>query len=291
MQSLRRKARRGRAQGPHGIRTKRSPLKRQLEGARSLATSPPSRMLRLPSGGWHQATPDRARSTCAIATRKHIAELRCKEPEISIDIRWCPSHCEFEGSEKADEWGQSWQPTNQTPMAWSGSATIATKTATGASVCTPHLKREFSLKRSGRMPAGGPGLSWSGPRTASTGPAANRTVARANKRLASRFFPTQGRTLPPRPMPPADYEKARRQMLVMPVQDPDPQTSLQELPAVEEPAADSWATVLEETRKHPCPVRIGDRTKIAELFAAILDFLATPDVGKTGGSGGRRSRQ
>jgi len=45
--------------------------------------------------------------------------------------------------------------------------------------------------------------------------------------------------------------------------------------------------VVEETRKHPGPVRTRDRTKIAELFAdercskAILDFLATTDVGKT----------
>jgi len=44
-----------------------------------------------------------------------------------------------------------------------------------------------------------------------------------------------------------------------------------------------------ETRKHPGPVRTRDRTKMAELFAdercskAILDFLATTDVGKMAG--------
>ena len=42
----------------------------------------------------------------AIADRKHVAELRCREPEISIEIRWCPSHCEIEGNEKADEWAK-----------------------------------------------------------------------------------------------------------------------------------------------------------------------------------------
>ena len=61
-----------------------------------------------------------------------------------------------------------------------------------------------------------------------------------------------------------------------------------------------WTTVLEETRKHPGPARIRDRTKIAELFAgercsqAVLDFLATTDVGKTAGppvASGRRSGQ
>ena len=50
-----------------------------------------------------------------------------------------------------------------------------------------------------------------------------------------------------------------------------------------------WATVLEETKKLPGPTRGRDRTKIAELFVdercsqAILDFLATTDVGRTAG--------
>jgi len=46
---------------------------------------------------------------------------------------------------------------------------------------------------------------------------------------------------------------------------------------------------LEETRKLPGPIRGKVRTKIAELFAdercsqALLDFLATTDVGRTAG--------
>jgi len=42
----------------------------------------------------------------AIAARKHIAELRRKEPGIRIEIRWCPSHCGVEGNEIADEWAK-----------------------------------------------------------------------------------------------------------------------------------------------------------------------------------------
>ena len=48
-----------------------------------------------------------------------------------------------------------------------------------------------------------------------------------------------------------------------------------------------WTIVLEETRKLPGPTWGRGRTKIAELFAderysqAILDFLATTDVGRT----------
>jgi len=50
-----------------------------------------------------------------------------------------------------------------------------------------------------------------------------------------------------------------------------------------------WTTVLEVTRKLPGPTRGKDRTTIAELFAdercsqALLDFLATTDVGRTAG--------
>ena len=34
----------------------------------------------------------------AIVARKHIAELRRKEPGIRIEIRWCPSHYGVEGN-------------------------------------------------------------------------------------------------------------------------------------------------------------------------------------------------
>jgi len=50
-----------------------------------------------------------------------------------------------------------------------------------------------------------------------------------------------------------------------------------------------WATVLEETRKLPGPLWGRDRTSIAELLAdercsqAMLDFLATTDIGRTSG--------
>jgi len=50
-----------------------------------------------------------------------------------------------------------------------------------------------------------------------------------------------------------------------------------------------WATVLEETPKLPGPTRGRDRINIAELLAdeqcsqAVLDFLATTDVGRTAG--------
>jgi len=50
-----------------------------------------------------------------------------------------------------------------------------------------------------------------------------------------------------------------------------------------------WATVLDETKKLPGPTKGRDRTNIAELLAdercsqAVLVFLATTDVGRTSG--------
>jgi len=42
----------------------------------------------------------------ALEARKHIATLRTKEPNVKIDIRWCPSHQGIEGNEIADEWAK-----------------------------------------------------------------------------------------------------------------------------------------------------------------------------------------
>ena len=139
-----------------------------------------------------------------------------------------------------------------------------------------------SLKRSGRMPAGGPRLSSSGQEQQV--PAQRQTEAgpdcgSGQQEARLEVLPADDGALPHRPVPPVDDENAGHQVLVVPVQDPDPRTSLQELPAVEEPAE----------KDQRAPVRTRDRTKIAELLAyersskVILDFLST------GGSGGREA--
>ena len=105
-------------------------------------------------------------------------------------------------------------------------------------------------------------------------------MARANKRLAFRFYRTAS---------PASTSTSGHQVLEMPVQNPDSKTPLQKLPQWKSQQKSLWATVLEETRKLPGPTRGRDRTKITELFAedgcsqaqAILDFLATANVGRT----------
>jgi len=56
-------------------------------------------------------------------------------------------------------------------------------------------------------------------------------------------------------------------------------------------AEDLWTTILKETNKLPGCTRRRDRTSIAELLAdercsqAVLQFLATTDVGWTSGRG------
>src|SRR5258705_4431941 len=42
----------------------------------------------------------------ALEARRHIAALDAKEPNVRIEIRWCPSHQGIEGNEVADEWAK-----------------------------------------------------------------------------------------------------------------------------------------------------------------------------------------
>jgi len=85
-----------------------------------------------------------------------------------------------------------------------------------------------------------------------------------------------------------DHLPARRHLLVVSVQDQDSGTPLQELPPVEEPAEDSLGNRPRRAPQAP-PTRGRDRTSTAELLAdercsqAVLEFLATTDVGRTSG--------
>ena len=115
------------------------------------------------------------------------------------------------------------------------------------------------------------------------------TVAKANKRLASRFYQMKtGHCL-------------TGQYLAWTTRRPDAtcwwcQYSIQtrehlfkNCPQWRCQQKTLWTTVLKETKKLPGPTRDRDRTKIAELLAdercnqAVLQFLATTDVGRTSG--------
>ena len=99
----------------------------------------------------------------------------------------------------------------------------------------------------------------------------------------------QAGELPHGPIPLVDNEKARRQMLVVSVQDPDSRTPLQELPAVEEPAEDPLGhrpggkqeapRPSQEQRSHQNSRTLRGRA----IQQGHLDFLAIIDVGTTAG--------
>jgi len=117
----------------------------------------------------------------------------------------------------------------------------------------------------------------------------DQTVAKAKKRLASRFYQLKtGQCL-------------TGQYLAWTTRRPDAtcwwcQYKIQtrehlfkNCPQWKSQQRTLWATVLESTRKLPGPTRSRDRTNIAELLAdkrcsqAVLTFLATTDVGRTSG--------
>jgi len=111
-------------------------------------------------------------------------------------------------------------------MAWSGSDTrIGTGPRSLAHLISRTEARAWPKARTQQVPA---------QRETEAGP--NRGPSQQDARLEVLQLRTAH--LPHGLIPPVDNEKARRQTLVVPIQDPDPRTPLQELPAVEEPAED-----------------------------------------------------
>src|SRR5258705_7335650 len=130
----------------------------------------------------------------ALEARRHIAAIRAKEPNVRIEIRWCPSHQGIEGNEIADEWaklaadepdahGVEWF-SYQSP----DGRVVERKFPLPRSLA--NVKRNFSEKKWTEA------KGWAMKKLARTGNHKYRpsekqktdpVVARANKRLASRF--------------------------------------------------------------------------------------------------------
>jgi len=146
---------------------------------------------------------------------------------------------------------------------------------------------EGSLKGDGRTPKAGPEAcphqqpQIPAKRKAETGPHGGQ--GQQAPRLP--VLPAEDGTLLHRAIPRVDDPPPRRHLLVVSVQHPDSGAPLQKLPPMEEPTEDS----LGDRPRDPQAPRPGDRTNIAELLAdqwcsqAVLDFLATTDVGRTAG--------
>jgi len=130
----------------------------------------------------------------ALEARRHIAALRVKEPNVKIEIRWCPSHQGIAGNEFADQWanlaadepdahGIEWFSTTNPDGSIS-----ARKFPLPRSLA--NVKRGFSERK--REDAN----NWAKKQLARTRNRKYRpnekmpdqTVAKAKKRLASRFY-------------------------------------------------------------------------------------------------------
>jgi len=174
----------------------------------------------------------------AIAARKHIAELRRKEPDIRIETRWHPSHCGVEGNEKADEWAkQAADEPDARGVEWHRYMDrCGRKSAPPCSLAQVLRGQVDRHQRVGQ----GRRTSNSKYRT-SDKQRPNATVARANKKLAARFY----RPLPHGTIPAVDHEKARRQVQVCNYKTQTREHLFKNCPQWKSQQKGLWATVRE----------------------------------------------
>jgi len=146
----------------------------------------------------------------AVAAREHIAELRRKEPEIRIEIQWCPSHCGVEGNEKAGEWAkQAVDEPEARGVEWHRYMDrCGRKSAPTCSLA--HIKRKCSEAKWTDA------SKWVKAQLARTSNSKSRTRPWLERTSSSlRGSTNSRRTLPHGTIAAGDHEKARRQVLVV----------------------------------------------------------------------------
>jgi len=212
---------------------------------------------------------DRGRSA-----RRHIATLRAKEPNVKVEIRWCPSHQGIGGPTKglASSRRTSRMPTGLNGFRpQTGTARSARESSRQAKVLRKEMAGRQRLGQGEACPHQQPQI----PAKRKQKP--DPTVAKANKRLASRFYQLKtGHCL-------------TGQYLAWTTRRPDAtcwwcQYKIQtrehlfkNCPQWKSQQKTLWATVREETRKLPGPTRARDRTNIAEPLADERCSQAVPD--------------
>jgi len=213
----------------------------------------------------------------ALEAREHIAVLRRAVPDITIEVRWCPAHEGVEGNEKPDEWAKLAADKPDTPgVEWLDGACLLPLPRSLANIGREISEKKWTEAR-----------EWAGGRTTTKkykmpkGQRPDSTVAGSTKRLASRFYQLKtghcrtGEYLhwtTSRPTPQCWWCLHPRQTR---------EHLLKGCPKWRKQQRVLWKEVWKETGKGR------GRLKAHELFAelgasqAILDFLATTDVGKT----------
>jgi ribonuclease HI len=204
----------------------------------------------------------------AILARQHIKMLRKAQPNITIEIRWCPAHKGIPGNEKADEWAKL---AASTPYA-RGVERLPRSLA--------HLKREISEKKWAEA------RQWAGARISShkykmpRQQRPDQTIARSTKRLASRFYQLKtGHYLSGRYL---NWTKKRptAQCWWCPYRIQTREHDLKVCPAWKEQQRTLWTEVRKETGQGKSRWKVRDLLADERCSRAVLDFLSTTDVGR-----------
>jgi ribonuclease HI len=211
----------------------------------------------------------------AIQARRHIATLRRARPDITIEIRWCPAHKGVPGNEKADEWAKL--------AAEKPDARGVEQLRHGAEQLPrslAHLKREISEKKwaEARQWAGGriTRNKYKMPRQQRP----DKTVAGSSKRHASRFYQLKtGHCLTGQYL---NWTKKRptAQCWWCPYLTQTREHCFKVCPAWREQQKTLWAEVRKETGRWKSRWKVRDLLADERCSRAVLDFLATTDVGR-----------
>jgi ribonuclease HI len=203
-----------------------------------------------------------------ILARKHIAVLRSVRPDITIEIRWSPAHKGIPGNEKANEWAKL---AAENPDA-RGVEPLPRSLA--------YLKREISEKKWAE--AG----QWAGGRITRhkykmpRRQRPDQTVAGSTKRHASRFY--QLKTGPCLTAQYLNWTKKRptAQCWWCPHRTQTRKHCFKVCPAWKEQQKTLCAEVRKEKGKWKSRWKVRDPLADEGCSRAVLDFLATTDVGR-----------